>query len=206
MKELRSKVGLVFQYPEHQLFEIDVFSDVCFGPKNLGLSKEEIQARAMEALELVGIGEEYYKQSPFDLSGGQKRRVAIAGVLAMHPKCIVLDEPTAMLDPSGRKEVIRAVRGLNQVEGVTLILITHYMEEIIHADKVFVMDEGKIAMQGTPREIFSQVKQLKKLRLDVPQVTLLSYELQKRGIPLPDGILTREELVNALGYGKTDRK
>ena len=124
----------------------------------------------------------------------------------MHPKCIVLDEPTAMLDPSGRKEVIRAVRGLNQVEGVTLILITHYMEEIIHADKVFVMDEGKIAMQGTPREIFSQVEQLKKLRLDVPQVSLLSYELQKRGIPLPDGILTREELVRALGYGKTDRK
>ena len=124
----------------------------------------------------------------------------------MHPKCIVLDEPTAMLDPSGRKEVIRAVRGLNQVEGVTLILITHYMEEIIHADKVFVMDEGKIAMQGTPREIFSQVEQLKKLRLDVPQVTLLSYELQKRGIPLPDGILTSEELVSALGYGKTDRK
>ena len=124
----------------------------------------------------------------------------------MRPKCIVLDEPTAMLDPSGRKEVIRAVRGLNQVEGVTLILITHYMEEIIHADKVFVMDKGKIAMQGTPREIFSQVEQLKKLRLDVPQVTLLSYELQKRGIPLPDGILTREELVNALGYGKTGRK
>ena len=145
-------------------------------------------------------------QRGIKLSGGQKQRVSIAGVLAMHPKCIVLDEPTAMLDPSGRKEVIRAVRGLNQVEGVTLILITHYMEEIIHADKVFVMDEGKIAMQGTPREIFSQVEQLKKLRLDVPQVTLLSYELQKRGIPLPDGILTREELVNALGYGKTDRK
>lgn len=123
----------------------------------------------------------------------------------MHPKCIVLDEPTAMLDPSGRKEVIRAVRGLNQVEGVTLILITHYMEEIIHADKVFVMDEEKLPCR-VPREIFSQVEQLKKLRLDVPQVTLLSYELQKRGIPLPNGILTREELVNALGYGKTDRK
>ena len=129
--------------------------------------------------------------------GGQKQRVSIAGVLAMHPKCIVLDEPTAMLDPNGRKEVIRAVRGLNQVEGVTVILITHYMEEIIHADKVFVMDKGQIALEGTPREIFSQVEQLKELRIDVPQVTLLAYELQQRGIKLPDGILTIEELIEA---------
>ena len=179
--------------------------DEGFGPENMGIPTEEIWQRVEESLRAVGMYE-YRKYSPNKLSGGQKQRVSIAGVLAMHPKCIVLDEPTAMLDPSGRKEVIRAVRGLNQVEGVTLILITHYMEEIIHADKVFVMDEGKIAMQGTPREIFSQVEQLKKLRLDVPQVTLLSYELQKRGIPLPDGILTREELVSALGYGKTDRK
>ena len=203
--KVRQKAGMVFQNPDNQIIGQVVEEDVGFGPENMGIPTEEIWQRVEESLRAVGMYE-YRKYSPNKLSGGQKQRVSIAGVLAMHPKCIVLDEPTAMLDPSGRKEVIRAVRGLNQVEGVTLILITHYMEEIIHADKVFVMDEGKIAMQGTPREIFSQVEQLKKLRLDVPQVTLLSYELQKRGIPLPDGILTREELVNALGYGKTDRK
>ena len=203
--ELCRVCGMVFQNPDNQIIGQVVEEDVGFGPENMGIPTEEIWQRVEESLRAVGMYE-YRKYSPNKLSGGQKQRVSIAGVLAMHPKCIVLDEPTAMLDPSGRKEVIRAVRGLNQVEGVTLILITHYMEEIIHADKVFVMDEGKIAMQGTPREIFSQVKQLKKLRLDVPQVTLLSYELQKRGIPLPNGILTREELVNALGYGKTDRK
>ena len=203
--DIRQKVGMVFQNPDNQIIGQVVEEDVGFGPENMGIPTEEIWQRVEESLRAVGMYE-YRKYSPNKLSGGQKQRVSIAGVLAMHPKCIVLDEPTAMLDPSGRKEVIRAVRGLNQVEGVTLILITHYMEEIIHADKVFVMDEGKIAMQGTPREIFSQVEQLKKLRLDVPQVTLLSYELQKRGIPLPDGILTREELVSALGYGKTDRK
>ena len=202
---VRQTAGMVFQNPDNQIIASVVEEDVGFGPENMGIPTEEIWQRVEESLRAVGMYE-YRKYSPNKLSGGQKQRVSIAGVLAMHPKCIVLDEPTAMLDPSGRKEVIRAVRGLNQVEGVTLILITHYMEEIIHADKVFVMDEGKIAMQGTPREIFSQVEQLKKLRLDVPQVTLLSYELQKRGIPLPDGILTREELVSALGYGKTDRK
>jgi energy-coupling factor transport system ATP-binding protein len=141
---------------------------------------------------------EYRKYSPNKLSGGQKQRVSIAGVLAMHPKCIILDEPTAMLDPSGRREVIRAVRGLNDVEGVTVILITHYMEETIHADRVFVMDEGKVAMEGTPRAIFSQVERLKELRLDVPQVTLLAHELKCRGLRLPDGILTAEELVEAM--------
>ena len=203
--DVRQSAGMVFQNPDNQIIGQVVEEDVGFGPENMGIPTEEIWQRVEESLRAVGMYE-YRKYSPNKLSGGQKQRVSIAGVLAMHPKCIVLDEPTAMLDPSGRKEVIRAVRGLNQVEGVTLILITHYMEEIIHADKVFVMDEGKIAMQGTPREIFSQVEQLKKLRLDVPQVTLLSYELQKRGIPLPNGILTREELVNALGYGKTDRK
>ena len=203
--KVRQTAGMVFQNPDNQIIGQVVEEDVGFGPENMGIPTEEIWQRVEESLRAVGMYE-YRKYSPNKLSGGQKQRVSIAGVLAMHPKCIVLDEPTAMLDPSGRKEVIRAVRGLNQVEGVTLILITHYMEEIIHADKVFVMDEGKIAMQGTPREIFSQVEQLKKLRLDVPQVTLLSYELQKRGIPLPDGILTREELVNALGYGKTGRK
>jgi energy-coupling factor transporter ATP-binding protein EcfA2 len=143
---------------------------------------------------------------PHKLSGGQKQRVSIAGVLAMHPKVIVLDEPTAMLDPTGRKEVIRAARGLNQVEGVTVILITHYMEEIVHADQVFVMDHGKIAMQGTPREIFSQVERLKELRLAVPQVTLLAHELKQSGIPLPDGILTRKELVEALVAYKNSQK
>ena len=203
--DVRQSAGMVFQNPDNQIIGTVVEEDVGFGPENMGIPTEEIWQRVEESLRAVGMYE-YRKYSPNKLSGGQKQRVSIAGVLAMHPKCIVLDEPTAMLDPSGRKEVIRAVRGLNQVDVATLILITHYMEEIIHADKVFVMDEGKIAMQGTPREIFSQVEQLKKLRLDVPQVTLLSYELQKRGIPLPDGILTREELVSALGYGKTDRK
>ena len=141
---------------------------------------------------------EYRKHSPNKLSGGQKQRVSIAGVIAMHPKCIILDEPTAMLDPNGRKEVVRAVRALNAAEGITVVLITHYMEEIIHADKVFVMDKGKIAMQGTPREIFSRVEQLRELRLDVPQVTLLAYELQKSGINMPDGILTIEEFVESI--------
>ena len=199
--KIRQTAGMVFQNPDNQIIGQVVEEDVGFGPENMGIPTEEIWQRVEESLRAVGMYE-YRKYSPNKLSGGQKQRVSIAGVLAMHPKCIVLDEPTAMLDPSGRKEVIRAVRGLNQVEGVTLILITHYMEEIIHADKVFVMDAGKIAMQGTPREFFSQVEQLKKLRLDVPQVTLLAYELQKKGIPLPDGILTREELLQALGYGK----
>ena len=199
------KIGFVMQDVDAQLVTDKVWHELAFGLESLGLPTEAIRKRVAEMCSFFGLNSIFHKKVN-ELSGGQKQRVSIAGVLAMHPKCIVLDEPTAMLDPSGRKEVIRAVRGLNQVEGVTLILITHYMEEIIHADKVFVMDEGKIAMQGTPREIFSQAEQLKKLRLDVPQVTLLSYELQKRGIPLPDGILTREELVSALGYGKTDRK
>lgn len=199
--KIRQTAGMVFQNPDNQIIGQVVEEDVGFGPENMGIPTEEIWQRVEESLRAVGMYE-YRKYSPNKLSGGQKQRVSIAGVLAMHPKCIVLDEPTAMLDPSGRKEVIRAVRGLNQVEGVTLILITHYMEEIIHADKVFVMDGGKIAMQGTPREIFSQVEQLKALRLDVPQVTLLAYELKKKGLPLPDGILTREELLQALGYTK----
>ena len=199
--KIRQTAGMVFQNPDNQIIGQVVEEDVGFGPENMGIPTEEIWQRVEESLRAVGMYE-YRKYSPNKLSGGQKQRVSIAGVLAMHPKCIVLDEPTAMLDPSGRKEVIRAVRGLNEVEGVTLILITHYMEEIIHADKVFVMDEGRIAMQGTPREIFSQVETLKALRLDVPQVTLLAYELKKKGIPLPDGILTREELLQALGYTK----
>jgi energy-coupling factor transport system ATP-binding protein len=190
---------MVFQNPDNQIIGQVVEEDVGFGPENMGIPTKEIWERVEESLKAVGMYA-YRKHSPNKLSGGQKQRVSIAGVLAMHPKCIVLDEPTAMLDPSGRREVIRAVRALNQVEEVTVILITHYMEEIIHADRVFVMDEGKIAMEGTPREIFSQVEKLKGLRLDVPQVTLLAYELQKRGMALPDGILTMEELADAIEH------
>jgi len=195
---IRQSAGMVFQNPDNQIIGQVVEEDVGFGPENIGIPTKEIWERVEESLRAVGMYE-FRKYSPNKLSGGQKQRVSIAGVLAMHPRCIVLDEPTAMLDPNGRREVIRAVRALNDVENVTIILITHYMEEIIHADKVFVMDNGKIAMKGTPREIFSRVDELKSLRLDVPQVTLLAYELKKRGIPLPDGILTTEELVEALG-------
>lgn len=195
--DIRQTAGMVFQNPDNQIIGQVVEEDVGFGPENMGIPTKQIWERVEESLKAVGMLE-YRKHSPNKLSGGQKQRVSIAGVLAMHPKCIVLDEPTAMLDPNGRKEVIRAVRGLNQVEGVTVILITHYMEEIVHADKVFVMDKGHIAMQGTPKEIFSKVEELKELRLDVPQVTLLAYELQKKGLPLPNGILTTEELVKEL--------
>lgn len=195
---IRQSAGMVFQNPDNQIIGQVVEEDVGFGPENMGIPTKQIWERVDESLKAVGMYE-FRKASPNKLSGGQKQRVSIAGVLAMHPKCIILDEPTAMLDPSGRKEVIRSVRALNDVERVTVILITHYMEEIIHADKVFVMDKGRIAMTGTPREIFSQVERLKELRLDVPQVTLLAYELKQRGIPLPDGILTTQELVAALG-------
>ena len=195
---IRQTAGMVFQNPDNQIIGQVVEEDVGFGPENMGVPTKEIWERVEESLRAVGMYE-FRKHSPNKLSGGQKQRISIAGVLAMHPKCIVLDEPTAMLDPSGRKEVIRAVRGLNDVEGITVILITHYMEEIIHADKVFVMDGGKIAMEGTPREIFSQVEKLQSLRLDVPQVTLLAHELKKQGVALPDGILTIKELIAALG-------
>ncbi|MDE6739312.1 MAG: energy-coupling factor transporter ATPase [Lachnospiraceae bacterium] len=194
---IRQEAGMVFQNPDNQIIGQVVEEDVGFGPENMGVPTEEIWARVEESLKAVGMYA-YRKFSPNKLSGGQKQRVSIAGVIAMHPKCIILDEPTAMLDPNGRKEVVRAVRGLNDVEGITVVLITHYMEEIIHADKVFVMDKGKVAMEGTPREIFSQVKRLKELRLDVPQVTLLAYELQRKGVELPDGILTVEELTQHL--------
>ncbi len=195
--DIRQTAGMVFQNPDNQIIGQVVEEDVGFGPENMGIPTKEIWERVEESLRAVGMYE-FRKYSPNKLSGGQKQRVSIAGVLAMHPKCIVLDEPTAMLDPSGRREVVRAVRALNQVEGVTIILITHYMEEIIYADKVFVMDSGKIAMEGTPREIFSQVERLKELRLDVPQVTLLAYELKKKGLRLPDGILTVKEFADAI--------
>ena len=195
--EIRKEAGMVFQNPDNQIIGQIVEEDVGFGPENLGVQTEEIWARVEESLKAVGMYE-FRKKSPNRLSGGQKQRVSIAGVLAMHPKCIILDEPTAMLDPNGRKEVIRAVRALNDVEGITVILITHYMEEVIHADHVYVMDKGSVKMQGTPKEIFSQVEKLKELRLSVPQVTLLSYELKKAGVPLPDGILETDELIREL--------
>ena len=194
---IRETAGMVFQNPDNQIIGQIVEEDVGFGPENLGVETKEIWQRVEESLKAVGMWE-YRKHSPNKLSGGQKQRVSIAGVLAMHPKCIVLDEPTAMLDPNGRYEVIRAARALNEVEKVTVILITHYMEEVIFADKVFVMDKGHIAMQGTPREIFSRVEELKAIHLDVPQVTMLAHELKKRGLNIPDGILTTEELVEAL--------
>ncbi len=195
--DVRREAGMVFQNPDNQIIGQIVEEDVGFGPENLGVPTEEIWQRVEESLKAVGMYE-FRKYAPGKLSGGQKQRVSIAGVIAMHPKCIVLDEPTAMLDPLGRREVIRAVRALNDVEEITVILITHYMEEIIHADKVFVMDQGKIALQGTPREIFSQVEKLKELRLDVPQVTMLAHELREKGLDIPEGILTKEELIEAL--------
>ena len=195
--DIRQSAGMVFQNPDNQIIGTVVEEDVGFGPENMGIPTEEIWTRVEEALKAVGMYK-YRKHSPNRLSGGQKQRVAIAGIVAMHPQCIVLDEPTAMLDPNGRKEVIRAVRALNMVEDITVLLITHYMEEVGHADKVIVMDEGKVVMQGTPKEIFSRVEELKALRLDVPQVTLLAHELKKKGLPLSDGILTIEELVNEL--------
>jgi len=195
--DIRQEAGMVFQNPDNQIIGQMVEEDVGFGPENMGVPTKEIWERVEESLKAVGMYE-YRKHSPNKLSGGQKQRVSIAGVIAMHPKCIILDEPTAMLDPNGRKEVIRAVRALNDVEGITVVLITHYMEEIIHADRVFVMDQGHIAMEGTPREIFSRVEKLKELRLDVPQVTLLAHELRGEGLNLPEGILTIEEFVEAI--------
>ncbi|MDE6965122.1 MAG: energy-coupling factor transporter ATPase [Lachnospiraceae bacterium] len=195
--DIRQRAGMVFQNPDNQIIGQVVEEDVGFGPENLGVPTKEIWERVEESLKAVGMYE-FRKYSPNKLSGGQKQRVSIAGVIAMHPKCIILDEPTAMLDPNGRREVIRAARALNDVEEITIILITHYMEEIIHANKVFVMDKGKVAMEGTPREIFSRVEELKSLRLDVPQVTLLAHELRKSGVAVPEGILTREELVESL--------
>ena len=194
---IRNTAGMVFQNPDNQIIGQVVEEDVAFGPENMGVPTREIWERVEESLKVVGMYE-FRKSSPNRLSGGQKQRISIAGVLAMHPKCIVLDEPTAMLDPIGRKEVIDAVRGLNEVEKITVILITHYMEEIVHADRVFVMDKGHIEMEGTPREIFSQVEKLKSLRLSVPQVTELAYKLKKRGLPIPDGILTTDELTEVL--------
>jgi len=195
--EVRKKTGMVFQNPDNQIIGNIVEEDVGFGPENLGVPTEEIWKRVDESLKSVGMAA-YRLKSPNRLSGGQKQRVAIAGVMAMRPQCIVLDEPTAMLDPNGRKEVVKTVHELNRKEGITVLLITHYMEEVTGADRVIVMDEGKVVMDGTPREIFSQVEKLKSYRLDVPQVTELAYELKQKGLDLPDGILTLDELMENL--------
>ena len=195
--DVRQTAGMVFQNPDNQIIGTVVEEDVGFGPENLGVPTDEIWERVEKSLNQVGMIE-YRHHSPNKLSGGQKQRVAIAGVIAMHPKCIVLDEPTAMLDPCGRKEVIRTVEELRKREHVTVILITHYMEEVVGADRVIVMDKGHVVMEGTPRSIFSRVEELQKYRLDVPQVTLLAHELQKKGVQLTDGILSTEELVEEL--------
>ena len=194
--EIRKNAGMVFQNPDNQIILTVVEEDVGFGPENLGVPTKEIWERVEKVLKSVGMLE-FRKDSPNKLSGGQKQRVAIAGIMAMKPKCIILDEPTAMLDPVGRKEVIATARELNKKEGVTVILITHYMEEVTGADVVFVMDSGKVVMTGTPRQIFSRVDQLKQFRLDVPQVTALAHDLRKKGVPLPEGILTPEEFEEA---------
>ncbi len=194
---IRQKAGMVFQNPDNQIVASVVEEDVGFGPENMGVPTDEIWKRVDESLEKTGMVA-YRQHSPNRLSGGQKQRVAIAGVMAMKPKCIILDEPTAMLDPNGRRDVIQAVSELNKAEGVTVILITHYMEEVVHADQVFVMDQGRIVMQGTPREIFSQVDKLQELRLAVPHVTQLAHELRKSGLDLPEGVLTPEEFVQEI--------
>lgn len=195
--KVRQKAGMVFQNPDNQIIASVVEEDVGFGPENIGVPTDEIWERVEESLKAVGMLK-FRSHSPNKLSGGQKQRVAIAGVMAMQPECIIFDEPTAMLDPNGRKEVLQAAHLLNRKKGVTVILITHYMEEVVDADRVFVMDKGKVVMQGTPREIFSQVDELKRHRLDVPQITLLADELRKSGLPIPAGILTRAELVQEL--------
>ena len=203
--DVRQEAGMIFQNPDNQIIGQIVEEDVGFGPENMGVPTDEIWERVDESLKAVRM-DKFRKSSPNHLSGGQKQRVSIAGVIAMHPKCIIMDEPTAMLDPTGRREVIRAARALNQVENITVILITHYMEEVVDADRVFVMDKGKVVMEGTPQEVFSQVEKLKELKLGVPQVTLLAHELRKSGVPLPNPILTRKELVDALVGIRNSRK
>lgn len=195
--DVRKTAGMVFQNPDNQIIGNIVEEDVGFGPENIGVPTEEIWKRVEESLKAAGMTA-YRLQSPNKLSGGQKQRVAIAGVMAMKPECIILDEPTAMLDPNGRREVIRTIHELNRAEGITVLLITHYMEEAIEADRIIVMDDGRIVMDGQPREIFSRVKELKSHGLDVPQVTELAWELKEAGMPLTDGILSREELVEQL--------
>lgn len=199
MKGLRSKVGLVFQYPEHQLFEVDVFSDVCFGPKNQGLSKEEVEQRAREALTLVGLDESYYNQSPFELSGGQKRRVAIAGVLAMKPEVLILDEPTAGLDPRGRDEILDQLVRLHEEQGMTVILVSHSMEDIAkYVDRILVMNHGEKVFDDVPREVFKHYKELEAIGLAAPQITYIIHALREHGVPVDNDITTIEEAKTAI--------
>lgn len=199
MKSLRSRVGLVFQYPEHQLFETDVFTDVCFGPKNLGLSKEETQARAYEALRLVGLKEKYYKASPFELSGGQKRRVAIAGILAMNPEILVLDEPTAGLDPKGRDDILDQIARLHKERGITVLLVSHSMEDVArYVERIIVMNKGQVMFDNTPREVFQHYKELEAVGLAAPQITYLMHELQDAGWDIPADATTVEEAAEAI--------
>lgn len=199
LKLLRSKVGLVFQYPEHQLFEVDVFSDVCYGPKNLGLSKEEIEERAKEALTLVNLDESLWKQSPFELSGGQKRRVAIAGVMAMKPEVLILDEPTAGLDPKGRDEILDQILELHDKKGMSIILVSHSMEDIArYADRLMVMNQGEKVYDGTPREVFEHYKELEAIGLAAPQITYIVHELKDHGVPVDEDITTVEEAKAAI--------
>ena len=195
--DIRRTAGMVFQNPDNQIVGQVVEEDVGFGPENMGVPTEEIWQRVEESLKALGMWK-FRKDSPNHLSGGQKQRVSIAGVIAMHPKCIIMDESTAMLDPRGRKEVVNAAHGLNEIEKITILFITHHMDEAIEADRVIVMDDGRVALQGTPREVFSQVERLRELRLDVPHVTQLAHALQKEGVPLPNGILTIDEFVMAL--------
>ena len=207
LKQLRTRVGLVFQYPEHQLFEVDVFTDVCFGPKNMGLSKTEIEARAREAMERVGLDESFYEKSPFELSGGQKRRVAIAGVLAMRPEVLILDEPTAGLDPKGRDEILDQVSALQKARGMTVILVSHSMEDVArYVDRLMVMNAGQKVYDGTPKEVFRHYKELEKIGLSAPQVTYIVQGLRERGIPVNEDVTTvpeaKAEILRLLGRGK----
>lgn len=202
MKDLRSKVGLVFQYPEYQLFEVDVFSDVCFGPKNLGLSKEEIEARANKALQAVGLKEKYYKYSPFELSGGQKRRVAIAGVLAMQPEVLILDEPTAGLDPKGREDILNLIARLHDEKGLTVIVVSHSMDDMAqYAKRLIVMNQGSVQYDGTPKEVFLHYRELEKVGLSAPKVTYIMHELAERGLPVDVTATTIEEAKKSILEG-----
>ena len=199
LKALRSKVGLVFQYPEHQLFEVDVFSDVCFGPKNQGLEQEEVERRAKEALRMVGIEDHMFFQSPFELSGGQKRRVAIAGVLAMQPDVLILDEPTAGLDPKGRAEILDLIKSLQTQTGKTILLVSHSMEDVAeYVDRIIVMNEGKVMLDGTPREVFAHAEELERVRLAAPEVTYILRDLKKRGLDVDTDAITIPEAAEAI--------
>lgn len=207
MKEHRSRVGLVFQYPEHQLFETDVLSDVCFGPKNLGAKKDEAEAQAKEALTLVGMDESYYKRSPFDLSGGQKRRVAIAGVLAMKPKMLVLDEPTAGLDPQGRKEILELISSLRRDTGITIVLVSHSMEDVAeNVDRIIVMNKGSVAFDDLPKNVFSHYEELEEMGLAAPQVSYIVHKLKAKGLPVETDAITIEEAVRDIIAGLEIRK